>query len=147
MQNPELPLPSLRSLGLLNTRGGEAVSQKLPPLRFIPGRVDATAVTDEGAWGGSLVTHTQTPQGEHPLLNQLLQRIDNPQRDAVPEAGTEPTATDNVLAQAGETHPQMAGGGEIGGQEVGGPMMAFHHVDFMKINGRTRKVEWVNLSA
>ena len=147
MLNPELPLPSLRSLGLLNTRGGEAVSQKLPPLRFIPGRVDATAaVTDEVAWGGSLMTHTQTPQGEQPLHIQHI--IDNPQRDAVPDAGTEPTVTDNVLAQAGETHPQMAGGGgETGGQEVGGPMIAFHHVDFMKINGRTRKVEWVNLSA
>ena len=91
--------------------------------------------------------HTQTPQGEQPPPQPTNIR-DNPQLDAVPEAGTEPTVTDNVLAQAGETHPQMAGGGgEIGGNEIGRPMIPFHHVDFMKINGRTRQVEWVNLSA
>ena len=146
MQTPELTLPSLRSLGILDFHAGSRGWQEDIPLKLAPFQFCSGLIEDMGefpytlAWGRSPITQTQTQQGQQP---PQIPTCDHPLPDVVPEAGTPTIGTDNQLVPAGDAHPQV--GGEEG--ENGGKTVAFHHYDFKEINGRTRRVEWVNLSA
>ena len=146
-QHPDVPLPSLRSLGLLDYRPSnedQYGSQTLPPLRLLPGPFqDVGASINAMAWGENPMAHIEAPQGQQPPQNQNL---DNPPLDVVPEAGIMTMGADFVLVPAGETHPHMAG--EAGGQGgQGGSNFVVHSVDFIQVNGRTKMVTWVNSSA
>ena len=147
MQNTKITLPSLRSLGLLDFHPGstgweEDLPPKLAPFQYRSGPVEDMGTFPYAlALGGSPITQTQTQQGQQPPQN--IPNIDHPLPDVVPEAGTPAMGTDNELVPAGDAHPQT--GGEEG--ENDGNTVAFHHYDFKEVNGRTRRVEWVNLSA
>ena len=146
MQVAELPLPSLRSLGLLDFRpditGWPHISPTLPPLRLPPDPVeDKTDFPHQLAWGGSLMAQTQTPQGQQPPQSQPI-NFHSPPLGAVPEAGTAPVGTDNLLVPAGDAHPQTAGEGSANGRKT----YTFHNIDFIKVNGKTQKREWVDMS-
>ena len=91
-QHPDFPLPSLRSLGVLDydpsRTGWEEVLAELPPLRL-----------------------GQMPEGQQPPQEQTL---DNPLQ-GIPEAGNILEGTDEMLVPVG-IHPQMTGeGGTQGG--------------------------------
>ena len=97
IDNPDLPLPSLRSLGLLSydpsLTGWEEVPAELPPLRLGPD------------------TKQETPEGKQPP--QETQHY-NPLQ-GIPEAGNMLEGADEMLVPVG-IHPQMAGeGGTQGG--------------------------------
>ena len=144
MQNPELLLLSLRSLGLNfhPSSTGEAISQKLPLPWFIPGHIEViVAFIGQFAWGVSSMMQTHTHcRGSSPLHNQQEQ-LTIPPWMLPPGAGTATVMTNNVLVQAGKNHPHMAGEG------IGEKTYPFHHIDFIKVNRRIKRVEWVNLLA
>ena len=122
-ENPDLPLPSLRSLGLLDnnpsTTGWQEVLNVLPPLRL----------------------GLSSQQGEQPP-QQTLTHKGNPLENGLPEPGNLFAGADDVLVPVGEIHPQMAGeGNEQGGQGGGG--LVVHYVDFYQREGKIVKVEWI----
>ena len=125
-EHPDLPLPSIRSLGLLDTDpstpGWQEVLNDLPPLR--------------------LGLHTmQGQQGEQPP-QQNGTHTGNPFENGLPEPGNLLAGADDVLVPVGEIHPQMAGeGNEQGGQGGGG--LVVHYVDFYQRAGKIVKVEWI----
>ena len=146
MQKAEVTLPSLRSLGLLDyypsgTTSWEDIPPTLPPLRLLSDpNEDMADFPHALAWGSPPMTQTPTQQGQQPSQETTTQ--DNPSTDAVPEAGTPTIGTDEQLVPAEDIHPQMAGEDENGGN-----MLTFHQYHFKEVNGRTERVEWINLSA
>ena len=82
----------------------------------------------------------QTPQGQQPPHN--LEQCYSPPLDVVPEAGTASVGTDNLLVPAGDANPQTGAEGSANARKT----YTFHNVDFIKVNDKTQKWEWVDMS-
>ena len=104
-KQPDVPLPSLRSLGLFDydpsRTGWEEVLTELPPLRL-----------------------GQMPEGQQLPPEQT--NIDNPLQ-GIPDAGNVLEGTDEMLVPVG-IHPQMTG---EGGTQGGGGLV--YAVDFYQL--------------